>query len=42
MLDSEVDYAHQRHEVEGTVRHVRGVVGITNTSSSFRGSARTR
>jgi osmotically-inducible protein OsmY len=30
MLDGEVEYAYQRHEVERIVRHVRGVVGITN------------
>jgi osmotically-inducible protein OsmY len=30
MLDGEAEYAYQRHEVERIVRHVRGVVGITN------------
>ena len=29
-LDGEVDWDYQRHEVERMVRHVRGVVGITN------------
>jgi osmotically-inducible protein OsmY len=30
MLDGEVEYAYQRHEVARIVWHVRGVVGITN------------
>jgi osmotically-inducible protein OsmY len=30
MLDGEVEYAYQRQEVERIVRHVRGVVGLTN------------
>jgi osmotically-inducible protein OsmY len=30
LLEGEVDYDYQRHEVERMVRHVRGVVGITN------------
>src|SRR5260370_17335469 len=29
-LDGQVDWDYQRHEVERMVRHVRGVVGITN------------
>jgi osmotically-inducible protein OsmY len=29
-LDGEVDWDYQRHEVDRMVRHVRGVVGITN------------
>lgn len=29
-LDGQVEYDFQRHEVERMVRHVRGVVGITN------------
>jgi osmotically-inducible protein OsmY len=29
-LDGEVEWDYQRHEVERMVRHVRGVVGITN------------
>jgi osmotically-inducible protein OsmY len=29
-LDGEVDWDYQRHEVERMVRHVRGVMGITN------------
>jgi osmotically-inducible protein OsmY len=32
-LDGQVDYDFQRHEVERMVRHVRGVVGITDTLS---------
>ena len=30
MLEGEVEWDYQRHEVERMVRHVRGVVGITN------------
>ena len=30
MLEGEVDWDYQRHEVERMVRNVRGVVGITN------------
>jgi osmotically-inducible protein OsmY len=30
-LDGEVDYDYQRHEVERTVRQVRGVTGVLNT-----------
>jgi osmotically-inducible protein OsmY len=30
-LDGEVDYDYQRREVERMVRHVRGVVGVTDT-----------
>jgi osmotically-inducible protein OsmY len=30
-LEGEVEYEYQRHEVERTVRQVRGVVGVTDT-----------
>jgi osmotically-inducible protein OsmY len=30
-LDGQVEYEYQRHEVERMVRHVRGVVGVTNS-----------
>jgi osmotically-inducible protein OsmY len=30
-LDGEVDYDYQRREVERMVRHVRGVIGVTDT-----------
>jgi osmotically-inducible protein OsmY len=30
ILDGQVDFDYQRHEVERMVRHIRGVVGITN------------
>src|SRR5260221_12968729 len=30
-LDGQVEYDYQRREVERMVRHVRGVIGITNT-----------
>jgi osmotically-inducible protein OsmY len=30
-LDGEIDYDYQRREVERMVRHVRGVVGVTDT-----------
>jgi osmotically-inducible protein OsmY len=30
VLDGEVDFDYQRHEVERAVRHIRGVVGITS------------
>jgi osmotically-inducible protein OsmY len=30
-LEGTVDYAYQRHEVERMVRHVRGVLGVTNS-----------
>jgi osmotically-inducible protein OsmY len=42
MLDGEAEYAYQRHEVERIVRHVRESSASRTTSSSFRGSARTR
>jgi osmotically-inducible protein OsmY len=29
-LDGEAEWDYQRHEVERMVRHVRGVVGVTN------------
>jgi osmotically-inducible protein OsmY len=31
MLDGEVDYDYQRHEVERMIRQVRGVIGVTDT-----------
>jgi osmotically-inducible protein OsmY len=31
MLEGEVEYEYQRHEVERMVRQVRGVVGVTDT-----------
>lgn len=29
-LEGEVEYEHQRHEIERSIRQVRGVAGVTN------------